>query len=359
MSRFDFQEPNRNVFAALPDYLAYRIGLRDPRDPVAVEMSERAMTLPDILRHVTGAGRDVPIAIVADRALGMDDLRQSLVTAAGTLATGQFNLLIAWMWNLVRRIPVATFRPVRPQAMSADGFVVVPEHGEIPYSGVQVDEGLESSQLETLGALRNISRQAIINDDIGAISAQIDAIVAAANLQMMTSLAATLESTATLSDSLAFFNSTSGNLISTGSAPSVTSLDEATTKLYRATRPKGGTVCALPKYLLIPPELLATGRTLVSATFDYSGSDIMGGNLPSGQMGLAVLPFSNTKAWYVLADPAVEPAIAILTLQGAASPLLIESRPTPISRDGVSYRASLDFKVTRLSRYGALKNPGQ
>lgn len=358
MNGYGFHEPNRNIDAAWPDYLAERMGIREARDPCAREMLDRSMTLGDVWGHWIGASRHESLAAKVDRGMGADDLKQSMITGIGGLTTQQFNIVITWLWNIVRRIPVRTFKPFRSQTLSSDGFGLVPEHAQIPYSGVRVDDGLESARVETLGTLRNLSRQAIINDDVGVLNAQIDDTVNAANLQILSSVASAFEATDALADGLAFFNSTSGNLIGTGAYPSITSLDEITAKMYRMARPLGGISAALPRFILCPPELLGTVRTLMLATFDKPETVGTGGVATNGGVGYAVLPFSDTRAWYAVADPKLVPAMGMLVLQGSASPLTIESRPTPANRDGISWRAMLDYKVIRLSRHAAAKNPG-
>ncbi|MBX9642018.1 MAG: hypothetical protein K2X97_20540, partial [Mycobacteriaceae bacterium] len=339
-------EPIRNVVPAWGQVMGYRSGMLEPTNPVAQQMIELGMSNGDIIRHIVGASRLEPLGAVVDRFLGSDDLKQSFVLATSDLITVRFNAIIAWIWSLVRRIPVSSFRPERIPTVSGDGFFAQDEFAEARYRGLQIDDPLEVTQLSTLGGLQTISRQAIINDDNGAIASLADETASAAGLQMQTSLVEKLEASDTLADGLQFFNLTSGNLVSTGgSFPSMTSLDQITTKLYRATKPKGGIAAALPRFILTPPELMTTVRTLLWASFNppsFEGSAVKSTAAP---LGYATLPFTSATAWYVLADPNVTPALGILTLEGAQSPLTIESRKTPIERDGVSFKATLDYKV--------------
>lgn len=73
---------------------------------------------------------------------------------------------------------------------------------------------------------------------------------------------------------------------------------------------------------------------------------------------VVVLPhLTSSTTWFLLADPAITPALGLLGI-GDALPLrtiTVERAPRKPTEDGLSLFARNEFRIARLSRYGALK----
>lgn len=220
------------------------------------------------------------------------------------------------------------------------------QHGTIEESG-------ETYSVETFGRIFSISRQALINDDLGAFT-QIPAKLGnAARAFEAAQLVAKLVANPAMSDGTAVFHADHGNLAASGAAPSVTTLGAARNAMRRQTGIGGEPINAAPYALVVPPELETAAEQLLTQINATKSEDVN----PFGTMLLAVEPrLTDTGAWYVAADPATIDGLEYAYLEGAPGPQ-IETRQG-FEVDGVQMKVRLDFGCGWVDHRGWYLNEG-
>lgn len=228
----------------------------------------------------------------------------------------------------------------------------VNEHGEVQ-SG-SVDEEVESYKLKTYARMFSLTRQAIINDDLGAFSqwsAMMGKAAAETEADILVSL---LTSNPALSDGVALFHASHGNLAGSGSAISVTSLSEAR-KAMRVQRGVDGATLAgmAPRYLMVSPDKETEAEQVLAALTASQVGDV---NPFSGKLELLVEPRLTGNGWYLFADPAAGAALEYAYLSSAPGPQMTSREGWETL--GMEMRVVLDFGAGAVDHRGAYRNAG-
>jgi hypothetical protein len=248
------------------------------------------------------------------------------------------------------------FRPLTRLSLSeAPELKKVNEAGEITYGSRA--ESLETYALSTFGRLFSLSRQAIINDNLGAFASwSRDAAYAAAEMEngeRIKLLLANSGAGETMEDGQPLFHASHGNLMA-AAALSVTSLDLARIALRTQKGLDGRTpVGVAPMYLLVGPANETLAEQVCAALNPVVFADV---NPFGGSLKPLVEARITGKAWYVAADPAQRPAFEQAKLAGAPAPVM-ESR-TGWETLGVEYRVFEDFGCGTIDWRGIVMNPG-
>lgn len=356
----------RDVEGALGDFFRMQTGARVANpDPIATQMLEEGVGLAKLARHWLAAYipaddlRGASNADVITRALSTSDFQNAITSGWHQTVRATFNEQISGYRAILRELPVKDFNTQRvPDYGGMSDLKAMPEGAEYKNASLSATTVLESVSLTTYGLQFTVSRQALINDEIGEISAAVRQLANIAALHLAAAVASTLEDSTTLSDGSAYFATAKGNLVqyaSGGGAPSVSTMDAAGTKLWR--RSVGDHVAGVaPRFVIVPPELAHTAQVLVSAIWDPAGT---AGTVPVGRCDRIVLPhLVNTTHWYLAGDPAFAPALALLRLAGSSDLVQLEQVKAPLHRDGLTYRIRTDYKVARISRVGIVKIEG-
>lgn len=228
-------------------------------------------------------------------------------------------------------------------------------NGEFKYDEMK-DSGVKKSVL-TFGRSWGITRQALINDDLGALT-KIPAAYAAAAKRGINSLVYATLGKATAS----VFSTEKGNLAATGARPSVASIGDGRAAMRKQKNQRGKEVLNIaPKYILLPTGLeTETDQLLVSIT-DPASSNSGVRNPFTGKL----IPVCDAEldqyseiAWYLAAQSGQGvDTIEVTYLNGQKTPI-IESQ---IAFDilGMKWRIYIDYGVTLLDYKGFHKNPGK
>jgi ATP-dependent protease ClpP protease subunit len=215
----------------------------------------------------------------------------------------------------------------------------------------------------TKGNIINISRQAIINDDLGAFVTLAQNLARAAKRTIEKDVFALLVANPTLDDGVALFHATHGNL-GTNAVVTMASIDEARQLMMKQTAIGSATTDA--EYLDLSPSIWlgpvvqgGNARAVNAAQFD---PDITSSkqNRPNIVMGL----FSDvvdtaritTTAWYAFANPAEAPVIEVAFLNGNMEPYIEMQQGWNV--DGSAWKVRLDYGVAAIDYRGAVKNAG-
>lgn len=227
----------------------------------------------------------------------------------------------------------------------------VPEHGEIKFG--TIGEEAESAILRTYARAIGFTRQAMINDDLGAIEV-VPADFGEEARQTENRLAWLLvTSNVVLSDGLALFHATHGNLgsgVLDGTATGEASLSAGRTAMRRQVgvprKDDDGNVLEpgrklnlVPALLIVPPEKEFAARKQAAATTPANVSDV---NTFQGISVLTEAELSNAVEWYFHARGRAR-ALQHGYLDGAAGPQV--SSRVGFTRDGTEFKVMHDFGV--------------
>lgn len=218
------------------------------------------------------------------------------------------------------------------------------EAGEITAGSMA--ETYETYQVETFARKVGITRQALVNDDLGAFSdlarrfGQVGAeteSVALVALLVKNGGAGPL-----LNDGVALFHASRGNIASPA-AISDASLSAARAAMRTRKGLSGQIISAPPRYLVVPAALETAAEKWLTAIQAASASDV---NPFGGKLELLVEPrldaVSATR-WYLAADPAVIDGLEIAYLTGSNGPLVEPVKDA--DTDGVTLKVLHDFGV--------------
>lgn len=260
----------------------------------------------------------------------------------------------------VRRIcKQSTARDFRAKTVAALGEMPelkkVIQGGEFTYGTIA--ESSESYSLATYGRIFGISRQALVNDDLGAFA---DVAVrygrAAAEFEAGF-LATLLASNPAMKDTVALFHANHGNLAGTGAAISVATLGAARQAMRLQKGLDGKTpIDATPRYLVVPAALETVAEQYVAVITANGSSSV---NPFSGKLEVVVDPrldAVSATAWYLAADASVIDTIEYSYLETDQGPM-VEAREG-FETDGMELKVRLDFGAGVLDHRGLYRNPG-
>ncbi|MGE5569419.1 MAG: prohead protease/major capsid protein fusion protein [Rhodospirillales bacterium] len=280
--------------------------------------------------------------------------------------TGQRMLLEAYqaaapaIKQIARRSTAVDFRAKSVlQLGEAPKLIKVNEAGEIKYGSRA--EAKESYRLYTYARIFSISREALINDDLGAFSDFTRAYgVAAANLEAQVLVDLLVGSGGlgpVMRDGQTLFHATHGNLAASGGAISDTTLTAARLALRTMKGLDGETIIEVsPRYLVTPAAKETEGQKAIAAIYPATTATA---NVFTNALTLVTDPRLDAKSatrWYVFGDPAVAPVLEYSYLQDAQGPT-VDTRPG-FDVLGMEFRAVLDFGAGALDWRGAYCNPG-
>ncbi|MFN6951939.1 MAG: prohead protease/major capsid protein fusion protein [Albidovulum sp.] len=230
------------------------------------------------------------------------------------------------------------------------------EHGEIK-AGTMA-EAREAYKVETWARKIGITRQVLVNDDLGAFSDLARRMgQAAAETEariLVTLLEAGSGNGPTMSDGKTLFHADHGNKAGTGAAISDATLSAARLALRTQKGIEDRTIRVTPRNLLVPPALETTAEKWLASIAPATAADV---NPFSGSLSLVVEPrLSSATRWYVTADPGEIDGLEFAYLSGAEGPQ-VESR-SGWDVDGVEIRVILDFGAGFIDHRGWFMNPG-
>ncbi len=239
--------------------------------------------------------------------------------------------------QLARQTTARDFRAKRAiQFGEGPELEKVNEAGEFKFG--TIEEAAETYSVETFGKIFSISRQALINDDLGAFTQMPAKLGNAARAFEAKQLVAKLVANPKMSDNKAVFHADHGNLSDPYAAPSLTSLSAARLAMRQQTGLSGELIDVTPRFVLVPPALETTAEQVLAEIAATKTADAN----PFANLTLVVEPrLTDAEVWYVAADPAVIDGLEYAYLEGAPGPQ-IETRQG-FEVDGVQIKVRLDF----------------
>lgn len=245
----------------------------------------------------------------------------------------------AGLKQLARQTTARDFR-ARSRIMlgEAPALEKVNESGEYKYGAMA--EAKESYRIDTFGRIVGLSRQAIVNDDLGAftdLSRRMGIAAADFEGQFLVDL---LESAGgagpTMDDGAALFHADHGNLAAAGGEIGEASLSAARLAMRKQTGLSGRRISVVPRNLLVPADL----ETAAEKQLSQIQATKTGDSNPFSALQLVVEPrLSSATRWYLQAENV--DGLEYAYLEGAPGPQT-ESR-NGFEVDGVELKVSLDF----------------
>lgn len=211
----------------------------------------------------------------------------------------------------------------------------------------------------TKGNLINLSRQAIINDDLSAFSSLAAGLGRAARRTIESDVYALINTPGNYSDGVALFHANHGNLAGAGAAPGVASFDAVRTAMGSQKDVSGNDFLDLqPSIWLGPLGLKGDADVINGSKYDPDASNKLERNNKSYGMFSRTIgsPRLTGTAWYAFADPNVAPAIEVAFLDGNQEPYL--ENEIGFTVDGTRWKVRLDYGIAWVEYKSSYKNPG-
>lgn len=345
----------------MTEALAAQIGRRDPSDERARPFM--SMSLAEMAAMSTGyRGQLRSTSDRLDVFMSMhttSDFPLALQNALHKELDRRYGEAAPTYRSIARRKDFRDFRP-HPVIRPGDwpGLKLVNEAGEIQYG--TIGEKAEMVALKSYAIAVSISRQTLINDDIGAIADMIaDQGRSIARFEDATfydmMLGGSNADGPTLSETTRqVFNATDGTKAASAAAIDITSLSLARAAIMKKKSLGGADLGLTPAVLLVGPDRLTQAQQLVAP---LQQADQAGNFNPFAGV-LRVVPTAKItgNAWYLFADPADAPCFVYGYLDGASAPRTrIEE---PFGKQGMQISIEHDFGVGAVDYRGGYKNAG-
>ena len=248
-------------------------------------------------------------------------------------------------------------------------FQQVGADGELKHG--QLDEQKFGQKADTHGIMFALTRQMIINDDMGAftdIPRQIGMGAAEAIADAVWGL---LLGNPVQADTKTFFHADHKNYAAgADTALTVDGLTAAEVMFGEQTRPNGrplgvpASILLVPTALKVVAELLMKSVQLNETTTANKGKPSMNPHtgkfevVSSTYLSNATFTGASSKAWYLQADPNRLPALEVAFLNGVDRPT-VEKTDADFNTLGIQFRGFIDFGVREQDYRGALKMAGE
>lgn len=231
----------------------------------------------------------------------------------------------------------------------------VPEGSEYRHKSI-TDFG-ETIQLSTFGNIISFTRQAIINDNLDALTRVPNAMGMAASRTVANQVYNVLLNNPTMRDGNSLFDETNhGNDASSGTAVTVTALSDARAAMRKQTGEQGAA------HLNIEPQFLIVGADRESEAEQVMADispDQVSNAVPAGirNLELVVDPrLDDSGNWFVAADPGIYDTVEVAYLDGAEEPFVEQKEGWNI--DGAEFKVRIDYGTAALDWRGLYRNSG-
>lgn len=268
------------------------------------------------------------------------------------------------MWTTKGSLTDFKQTPDHNYVIGGGSFELVPENGELKQSRPST-ELLPSRKLDTYGTQFTMSRQAFINDDIGFL-AQVPGVYAAAAKRKINKQVYELiyNNNQPIYDGKVLFAADHGNLVTTGAAPSLTTINALMLKMQAQKDPFGEAINVAPRMLVLPIGYgLDVDTILHSTSIKTTDNDYTGYN-PLANKGLTYvedatlngLAGNNAAPWFMVANPLTAKSVQVDYLNGNEVPEI--RRSTVPGQLGFVWDIFLDWGITVIDYRGIARNNG-
>lgn len=221
------------------------------------------------------------------------------------------------------------------------------------------DLAKESIRATTKGNMINLSRQAIVNDDMEVFSGLAVDLGRAAKLTIEIDVYALLNANPTMNDGFALFSVEHGNLAAVGAAPSVAAFDALSVAMAQQKDISGNEFLDIrPNILLVPLSLRGAATVINGSEYDPDAvNKLQKPNIVKGLFAdIVSTPRLTGTAYFAFADPNIAPAIEVVFLNGVTEPFTDSQDGWRV--DGVEWKVRHDYGVGAVNSRSGYKQPG-
>lgn len=216
----------------------------------------------------------------------------------------------------------------------------------------------------TKGNIINISRQAVINDDLQAFVTLSAMLGRAGKRSIEAAVYALLAENSgagplLTSDGKALFHADHNNLVTSGAVPSIDTIEAARILMASQMDVSGNDYLDLrPAIWLGPMSLGGKARVVNTSVYDPdTANKLQRPNICNGLFRDVIdTPRLSGNPWFIFADPNEAPVIEVAFLDGVQEPYLELQQGFDV--DGARYKVRLDFGVAGIDYRGAVQNDG-
>jgi phage major head subunit gpT-like protein/anti-sigma28 factor (negative regulator of flagellin synthesis) len=253
------------------------------------------------------------------------------------------------VWDMIASVrSVSDFKTVTGVRVNGGfDFEEVANDGEL--KSADASDETRTIKAKTYGRISSLTRQDIINDDLGALSVLPSRLGRGAALKLNSVFWSEFESS----------NSTyySKETAAAGNALQLSSLKTATASYRKLTDPDGKPLGVTPRMLLVPPELEIAAAELMGGSLLITGENATRANFNAlaGRYQVVTSAYlSSATTWWLCANPADLPAMEVAFLNGVRVPT-VEQAEADFNVLGVQMRGYFDFGVAKAESRGAYR----
>ena len=241
----------------------------------------------------------------------------------------------------------------RYRLSEADTLEKLNESGEFKASGVS--EHMAKTSIATYGRMFSITRQAIINDDLGALQ-QLPAIYGAAARRMINKMVYKMLQDNPKVEGKELFHSDRNNLHAVDiSIPGLAKMKAAMAKQKNIAGLEYLNI--QPAFLICPVELEVTAAQLISSVVDPTKANATPNPFANKMTVVSEPALEDAKAFYLAAAAGVAPTIEVTSLNGNLTPVM--ERAEQFDTLGIKWSIYMDVGVNLLDYRGIQKSTGK
>lgn len=240
----------------------------------------------------------------------------------------------------------------RYRLSEADELEKINENGEFKHA--DVTESSVTTAVATYGKSFSLTRKAIINDDLGALST-IPALYGAAARRMINKMVYAILLDNPTIEGAALFHNNHKNL----SAVDITvdGLGAMKAKMARQTNIRGKEKLNIqPAFLIVPPELEVTAAQLIGSVVDPTKANATSNPFANRLSVVSDPELTDTKTFYLAAAAGFCPTIEVTYLNGVETPTMESA--VQFDTLGIKWRIYHDVGVNLLDYRGLAKSTG-
>lgn len=345
--------------SAMAEALACRAGAGQPSGAAREFMSLRMVDMAGKLLEAGGVStRGLTQTQILTRAFHSTSDFPALLQSTGDRVLMQaFEPAASGLRRLVRTRAANDFRSLSTiRFAGVDKLLEVGEGGEVKHG--TAFEAAESYRVKSFARSVSLTREALMNDDLGAFDAMRAIGRAAATTeaeQLVTLLTTNSGAGPTMADGNPLFRTQRNNLASAGGAIDVTNVSTGRAAMRSLqTDLNGVTIANTPRLLLVGPARETAAEQFVASITPATSGTV---NPFAGRLEVVVEPRLSGNAWYLFADPAEAAMFEMATLSATGGVPQVEMFTDPKVL-GVTVRVVHDFGIGAVSPIGGWRNPG-
>lgn len=291
-----------NMMRAMTDAISMKAGVR-VENPHADANMFRGASMVDIAKQVTGIS-SFDRNEIASRAMVTADFPLLLVNVGNRVLEQGYETQTSSFEQWVKQVDVQDFRTNTDITLGTSGRLSkLKENGEIKEK--QLTESGEDWKIESFANEFVLTRQMIVNDDLGAFN---NLLTEFGQMSKRTANGTVYDivqskgdySSYTMKDGLAIFASGHNNLSAAGAAISEATLTAARTAMMRQKSASGDALNIMPEFLIVAPEQEILARQIIASASTLEASKNSGVINPfAGSMKVVVDSELAAGAWYL------------------------------------------------------------